>query len=90
MTMVSRRIAAQQRQVDRWNASQPIGSPVTLRMDGGKIIETKTTTEAQLLGGHTAVVWLEGVRGCYGLDAVSPLNLPGNPPNPATPASGAV
>lgn len=33
---------------------------------------TQTRTKAQLLGGHTAVVWLDDVRGCVALDRVKP------------------
>lgn len=34
--------------------------------------EAVTTTEAQMMGGHTAVVWLQG-HGSYGLEFVKPL-----------------
>ena len=33
----------------------------------------KTRTEAQVLSGHTAVVWLEGKSGCVCCDACRPV-----------------
>jgi hypothetical protein len=61
--------------VYKWNKTFPIGTLVrywTGRRDGiGK--ESKTTSEAQVLGGHTAVVWVEGYAGCVALSHVEPL-----------------
>ena len=66
--------------VAQWNAMVPIGSPVTVELDSGEIRATTTRSNAQMLGaepsrndpGHTAVVWIEGVEGCYHLDRVRP------------------
>ena len=33
-------------------------------------LRTRTRSEAQVLSGHSAVIWLDGVRGCYLLDRV--------------------
>jgi hypothetical protein len=41
-------------------------------VDGGEVRETITTSEAQVLSGHSAVIWLDGIRGCYLLDRVTP------------------
>lgn len=60
----------QQNAVDRWNANHPIGTVVDLTKDSGEVVRTKTRSEAEVLSGHTAVIWLEGVRGCYCLDRV--------------------
>lgn len=56
----------QQHLVDEWNAMHPIGTPVTRY----KLIkplrepeQTKTRSEAWLVGGHSAVVKVEGVSG---------------------------
>lgn len=56
--------------VANWNLKHPIGSPVTVTKDGGAKVETRTTSEAYVMGGHTAVVHIEGVSGCYLLDRV--------------------
>lgn len=61
-----------QRQVDQWNARYPEGTEVTVRKDDGEFISTKTCSLASVLGGHTAVVWLDGISGCYLLDRVTP------------------
>ena len=42
-------------------------------LDGGEIRETVTTSEAQVLSGHSAVIWLDGISGCYDLERVTAL-----------------
>ena len=69
----ARKSAAQlQAACDKFNASHQVGAAVSVKLDGGEIRNTVTTSEAQVLSGHTAVIWLDGVRGCYLLDRVSP------------------
>lgn len=58
------------RRCEEWNKSNPIGTPVILRKDDGTEVDTVTTSEAQMLSGHTAVIWLKGISGCYALDRV--------------------
>lgn len=54
-----------------WNAKHKIGADVVYRRDRPHPpLETTTRSEAQMLGGHTAVIWLEGVAGCVALDRV--------------------
>jgi hypothetical protein len=68
------------RAVAQWNALVPIGSPVSVEMDSGEIRATTTRSNAQMLGaepsrgypGHTAVIFLEGITGCYNLSRVRP------------------
>jgi hypothetical protein len=70
--------AGQKKMVERWNESHPIGTPVTVTRDSGETKETKTRSEAWMLGqssrsqGHTAVVLVEGIAGCYSLERVKP------------------
>lgn len=59
-----------EQQVESFNIEHPVGSPVTVRMDGGGFLDTTVKHPAQVLGGHTPVVWLEGVSGCYMLSRV--------------------
>lgn len=48
-----------------WNSAYPAGTEVDYRFHRAAAPKrTRTTTEAQVLGGHTAVVWLAGVSGC--------------------------
>lgn len=60
--------------VEDWNIRHPVGTPVRywtgVREGAGKL--SKTTHAAVLLGGHTAVVWVEGEAGCIGLSHVEP------------------
>lgn len=58
---------------DAFNAICAIGQRVYVRKDSGDIVETVTTTAAQVLSGHTAVVWLRDIRGCYLLSRVKPI-----------------
>lgn len=67
--------AALQRQCDTFNVSHPVGSPVVVRMDCGDKVATKTRSAAEVLSGHTAVVWLENISGCYMLDRVTPAEV---------------
>jgi hypothetical protein len=51
--------------VDQFNASCPVGTPVSVMMDDGTTFETKVTRPASILGGHTAVGWFEGLVGAW-------------------------
>lgn len=66
-------VKAECAKVDAWNAANKIGVDVAYRRDNGKAILTKTRTEAQMLSGHTAVVWLENVSGCVDLTRVNAI-----------------
>lgn len=65
--------AALQRQCDKFNARVGVGHPVSVRKDNGETNVTVTRSEAQVLSGHSAVIWLDGISGCYLLDRVTPL-----------------
>lgn len=62
---------AQQRKVDDWNKRWPVGQTVTVRVDGGGTVQTTTRGPAELMCGHSPVIWLEGVSGCYLLSHVT-------------------
>jgi len=55
---------------DAWNARYKVGQAVTVRQDSGYERVTKTSSPASVLSGHTAVIWLDGISGCYLLDRV--------------------
>jgi hypothetical protein len=63
-----------QAMVDDFNSRFPVGTavlrfPSTERISGeGK--ETKTLSPAWVMGGHSAMVMLEGVSGGYSLDCI--------------------
>ncbi|SEI14682.1 hypothetical protein [Paraburkholderia hospita] len=61
------------RDVADWNRRHRVGAFVKYhRIIGeGEGFATRTRSEAWLLGGHTAVVMVEGVSGCVALAAVS-------------------
>lgn len=67
-----RTLAKLTRECDEWNAHHPVGTEVIVNMDSGEQRRTKTRSKASVLSGHSAVIWLEGISGCYLLDRVRP------------------
>jgi hypothetical protein len=67
------------RTVNEWNARYPVGTPVVAYPVGrpedfpnDERIVTRTRSKASVLGGHTAVVWVEGHSACINLTHVDP------------------
>lgn len=57
--------AALQAEVDRFNAAVEVGNLVDyFEYEGAPLKRHQTRTPAQILSGHTAVVWLAGKSGC--------------------------
>ena len=63
-------------QVADFNARCPVGAPVTLRRDSGEVLRTTVKYEAQVNAAGDAVVWVNGVAGCYLLERVRPEGEP--------------
>lgn len=61
------------RQIGAWNAHRPTGTEIQVKLDDDTIRTTKTCSEAWVMGGHSAVILLEGISGAYSLDRVKPL-----------------
>lgn len=61
------------KEVDAFNARFAIGEEVIYNevVGDGKPQRLRTRTDAQVLSGHTAVVWLEGKSGCVCCSHVS-------------------
>lgn len=56
-------------QVQSWNTYVDVGAEIEFRETPiAPARRFKTTTVAMLLGGHTAVVWVEGKRGCVNIE----------------------
>lgn len=67
-------VAALQAECDKFNAANPIGTAVTVELDFvDEPFATVTRSLAEVLSGHSAVIWLENVRGCYLLERVKPV-----------------
>jgi hypothetical protein len=62
-----------QAKCDKFNAAHQVGAAVSVKLDGGEVRETVTNSEAQVMGGHSAVILLDGIRGCYDLERVTAL-----------------
>lgn len=58
-------------EVNAWNTKYPVGTKVQVRLDSGETKETVTRSRAEVLSGHSAVICLEGVIGCYLLSRVT-------------------
>lgn len=62
------------KEVQKWNEANQVGSPVEYRsFKGAEPKRTVTTTPAEVLQGHTAVVWLEGISGCVAISHCTPV-----------------
>lgn len=63
-------------EVERWNKTVNVGDEVIYQAyPGADPQRFKTRHEAGVLGGHTAVVWLEGKAGCVAVAACRPAPL---------------
>jgi len=63
-------IEVMQSKCDVFNNRNPVGSFVTAINDLGEKVATKVKYPAQILSDHSAVVWLDGISGCYDLNRV--------------------
>jgi hypothetical protein len=59
--------------VEQWNAAHRVGTRVRVTKDDGSSVETTTRTRAMMLSGHTPVIFLEGISGCYLLTRVKAI-----------------
>ena len=57
-------------QVYAFNVLHKVGDKVTVMLDDGTKKECTVSSAATILGGHSAVVWLDEISGCYSLDRV--------------------
>lgn len=73
-------LAAMEMQVEAFNERHPVGQRVAVILDNRERKYTTTRSPASVLSGHSAVVWLDGMSGCYMLDRVIPLD--DGPPAP--------
>jgi hypothetical protein len=61
-----------ERRCREFNERCPVGTPVHLVNDHGQVEHTRTRSAAWVLGGHTAVVAVEGRAGGYLLERITP------------------
>lgn len=70
--------AEAERTVAQWNERHPVGAPVIVHRDNGEDLATKTRSAALSLGGHSPVVFVDGLAGCYALTHVEPTDNEGD------------
>lgn len=64
-----------EREADEFNERFAVGDLVGYsELIGEKLTPYRTRTEASVLSGHTAVVWLEGKAGCVCVSHCMPIN----------------
>jgi hypothetical protein len=56
-----------------WNTTVPVGTPCKVNMDDGTARILVTRSEAWVMGGHSAMVMLEGISGAFKLDRCTAL-----------------
>jgi len=56
--------------VAKWNRTNQVGTAVIVRQDDGTDLKTSTRSEAFVMGGHTAMIMVEGISGGYMLSRV--------------------
>lgn len=63
-------LAQLEKQCSDWNAAHEVGTTVSYEeiVGEGETFRGKSKSEAQVLSGHTAVIWLEGKSGCVSLE----------------------
>lgn len=71
--MKQRSLENEQRAVENFNKVNAVGCKVKVRRDDGSVLETVTRSEAQLMDSNVAVIWIEGIAGCYSLHRVRPV-----------------
>ena len=69
---------AEQQTVDDFNTNYKVGTTVNYwpgvrQLEGG--IRSTTRSKAELLGGHTSVVWVQGHSACIALSHIQPLKV---------------
>jgi hypothetical protein len=74
MTYKKPDLKALQAECDAFNAMCPVGGRVAVNTDkSDKPRITTTRTEAKIMAGHTAVVWMDGISGCWSLGHIEPV-----------------
>ena len=68
-------VAPYSREVEEKMKTIKIGQNVVVKKDDGKLYLMKATSEPWLLGGHTEVIMLDKISGCYSLDRVTPISI---------------
>lgn len=63
-------IRVMESKIEFFNKNHPVGSDVFVIKDNGDRIKTQVKHPACIMGGHTAVAWLDGIIGAYALDRV--------------------
>jgi hypothetical protein len=56
--------------INKINKAYEVGDKVNVRQDDDSVKEWTMRAPASMLGGHTAVIWLEEHSGCYRADRV--------------------
>ena len=91
MKMSASRLKFLESQCQKWNNAYPVGTSVEYHpvIGDSAFRQRATVSKAQVLSGHTAVIWLDGERGCVALDACVPIAKSANAENVHAPVDPA-
>ena len=81
MNRTEKRQAREQKIVDEFNARFPVGTRVMLKRDRCQVpaeVLTTVRSPGEVLSGHTAVAWFEGISGCYAIEGRVREAVPAN------------
>ena len=73
MKMKRKSPLANQAAVNNWNRKHAIGVSVSVKLDDGSTLSTKTESAAWMMGGHSPMVIVKGISGGYSLDRVTAI-----------------
>lgn len=59
--------------VDAWNQVVPEGAHAVVVRDDGTQLPTFTRSAAFIMGGHSAMVMVDGIAGAYAMERVIPV-----------------
>jgi len=68
--MTKRQIEKMQKAVDKFNSTYKIGDTIKYKDDCGTVVVDTVKAPADILSGHTPVMWLTNQRSCYLLERV--------------------
>lgn len=69
MTLAAQKKKAD-KEVEKFNSTYKVGDKIKVRQDDGSILEWTTRHEATVMGGHSAVIWVEEHRSAYAAERV--------------------
>lgn len=68
--MTKKQMQKMEKMVSKFNSTFKVGDKIKYKDDFDNIIEDTVRAEAEILSGHTPIMWLTNHRSCYLLERV--------------------